>query len=163
MNDEDKNSIIALESFLKKTKGNKIIIKQPTKIKYHDIFCDDDKNNTIDNNEKKNTKGKDKLKSIKHPNFIKIKKYNVIKESIVFRELDAKKSILNISNTKEEFNNLLYNNMLNNKTDNPNQNIKNKKKTDYIRKKSTINLDELYELKLKNVRNINIIISNFLL
>ena len=31
MNDDDKNSVLALENFLKKTKGNKIEIKQPIK------------------------------------------------------------------------------------------------------------------------------------
>ena len=158
MNDDDKNSVLALENFLKKTKGNKIEIKQPIKIKYQDIFSNDEKDNTLDKIELKKTKSKEMLKSIKYPTpkFNKSKKYNVIKESIVFQELDAKKSILNITNTKDEFNNLLYNSMINNNLINSNQNIILTKKTDYLRKKSTINFDELYESKLKNVRNIYI-------
>ena len=158
MNDDDKNSVMALENFLKKTKGNKIEIKQPMKIKYQDIFSDDEKENTLDNIELKKTKSKERLKSIKHPTakFNKIKKYNVVKESIVFQELDSKKSILNISNTRDEFNNLLYNTMINSNTINSNQNVILTKKTEYLRKKSTINFDELYESKLKNVRNIYI-------
>ena len=37
------------------------------------------------------------------------------------------------------------------------------KKTDYIRRKSTINLEQLYELKLKNVRKVYIKYYNFIL
>ena len=156
MNDEDKNSIIALENFLRKTKGNKIQIQQPIKVKYQDIFSEDEKDITIDKKENENSKSKDKLKSIKKPNFNKIKKYNVVKESIVFKDIDAKKSILNISNAKDEFNNLLYNTVLNNNIINSNQNIIHKKTNDYFRKKSTINFDEIYQTKLKNVRDISI-------
>ena len=156
MNDEDKNSIIALENFLRKTKGNKIQIQQPIKVKYQDIFSEDEKDITIDKKENENNKSKDKLKSIKKPNFNKIKKYNVVKESIVFKDIDAKKSIINISNAKDEFNNLLYNTVLNNNIINSNQNIIHKKTNDYFRKKSTINFDEIYQTKLKNVRDISI-------
>ena len=151
MNDEDKNSVLFLENFLKKTKGDKIQIKQPNKIIYKDIFEEEEKET---NKENKTFKNKDKLKSVKKPNLVKIKKYNIIKESLVFQELDSKKSLVNISNTKDEYNNYLFNNMIKNDKNNTNQQILYTKKIEFIRKKSTINLNELYENKIKNVRNI---------
>lgn len=151
MNDEDKNSVLFLENFLKKTKGDKIQIKQPNKIIYKDIFEEEEKET---NKENKTFKNKDKLKSVKKPNLVKIKKYNIIKESLVFQELDSKKSLVNISNTKDEYNNYLFNNMIKNDKNNSNQQILYTKKIEFIRKKSTINLNELYENKIKNVRNI---------
>jgi hypothetical protein len=151
MNDEDKNSVLFLENFLKKTKGDKIQIKQPNKIIYKDIFEEEEKET---NKENKTFKNKDKLKSVKKPNLVKIKKYNIIKESLVFQELDTKKSLVNISNTKDEYNNYLFNNMIKNDKNNSNQQILYTKKIEFIRKKSTINLNELYENKIKNVRNI---------
>ena len=149
MNDEDKNSVLFLENFLKKTKGDKIQIKQPNKIIYKDIFEEEEKET---NKENKTFKNKDKLKSVKKPNLVKIKKYNIIKESLVFQELDSKKSLVNISNTKDEYNNYLFNNMIKNDKNNSNQQILYTKKIEFIRKKSTINLNELYENKIKNVR-----------
>jgi hypothetical protein len=151
MNDEDKNSVLFLENFLKKTKGDKIQIKQPNKIIYKDIFEEEEKET---NKENKKFKNKDKLKSVKKPNLVKIKKYNIIKESLVFQELDSKKSLVNISNTKDEYNNYLFNNMIKNDNNNSSQQILYTKKIEFIRKKSTINLNELYENKIKNVRNI---------
>ena len=151
MNDEDKNSVLFLENFLKKTKGDKIQIKQPNKIIYKDIFEEEEKET---NKENKTFKNKDKLKSVKKSNLFKIKKYNIIKESLVFRELDSKKSLVNISNTKDEYNNYLFNNMIKNDNNNSSQQILYTKKIEFIRKKSTINLNELYENKIKNVRNI---------
>ena len=163
MNEEDKKSIIALENFLKKTKGDKIQIKQPIKIEYQDIFSDEEKDKTLDKKEKKVVNNKNILKSKKYNNnFIKTKKYNIVKESIVFQELDAKKSISNISNSKEEFSNSLYNSMINNNKLNFSENFIYNKKTDYIRRKSTINLEQLYELKLKNVRKVYIKYYNFI-
>ena len=151
MNDDDKKSLVLLENFIKKTKGDKIKIRQPVKLKYHDIFSTEDKDSTI---EKKSIKSKDILKT-KHPNLIKTKKYNIIKESIVFQELDSKKSILNISKTKDEYNNFLYNSLMKNNIFNSKQEkLYTKKSTEFIRKKSTINYNELYEIKLKNVRKI---------
>jgi hypothetical protein len=151
MNDEDKNSVLFLENFLKKTKGDKIQIKQPNKIIYKDIFEEEEKET---NKENKTFKNKDKLKSVKKSNLVKIKKYNIIKESLVFQELDSKKSLVNISNTKDEYDNYLFNNMIKNDKNNSNQQILYTKKIEFIRKKSTINLNELYENKIKNVRNI---------
>ena len=163
MNEEDKKSIIAFENFLKKTKGDKIQIKQPIKIEYQDIFSDEEKDKTLDNKNKKVINNKNILKSKKYNNnFIKTKKYNIVKESIVFQELDAKKSISNISNSKEEFSNSLYNSMINNNKLNFSENFIYNKKTDYIRRKSTINLEQLYELKLKNVRKVYIKYYNFI-
>ena len=163
MNEEDKKSIIALENFLKQTKGDKIQIKQPIKIEYQDIFSDEEKDKTLDNKNKKVVNNKNILKSKKYNNnFIKTKKYNIVKESIVFQELDAKKSISNISNSKEEFSNSLYNSMINNNKLNFSENFIYNKKTDYIRRKSTINLEQLYELKLKNVRKVYIKYYNFI-
>ena len=159
MNDEDKKDILLLENFIKKTKSDKIQIKQPLKIKYHDIFNNDDKDSTI---EKKSLKNKDILRT-KRPNMIKTKKYNIIKESIVFQELDSKKSILNISNAKDEYNNFLYNNLMKNNIINSNQEkLYTKKSTEFMRKKSTVNLNELYESKLKNVRNMYFILIYFI-
>ncbi len=159
MNDEDKKDILLLENFIKKTKSDKIQIKQPLKIKYHDIFNNDDKDSTI---EKKSLKSKDILRT-KRPNMIKTKKYNIIKESIVFQELDSKKSILNISNAKDEYNNFLYNNLMKNSIINSNQEkLYTKKSTEFLRRKSTVNLNELYELKLKNVRNMYFILIYFI-
>lgn len=149
MNDEDRKSVLALENFIKKTKGNKIQIRQPIKIKYQDIFSEEEKDNSI---ERITPKNMDKLRATNRPNFIKIKKYNVIKESIVFKELDSKKSILNISNNKDEYNNFLFDSLMNNNKINSKE-ILYTKKTDYWRRKSTINYNELYESKLKNVRN----------
>jgi len=149
MNDEDRKSVLALENFIKKTKGNKIQIRQPIKIKYQDIFSEEEKDNSI---ERITPKNMDKLRATIRPNFIKIKKYNVIKESIVFKELDSKKSILNISNNKDEYNNFLFDSLMNNNKINSKE-ILYTKKTDYWRRKSTINYNELYESKLKNVRN----------
>ena len=163
MNEEDKKSISALENFLKKTKGDKIQIKQPIKIEYQDIFSDEEKDKTLDNKNKKVVNNKNILKSKKYNNnFIKTKKYNIVKESIVFQELDAKKSISNISNSKEEFSNSLYNSMINNNKLNFSENFIYNKKTNYIRRKSTINLEQLYELKLKNVRKVYIKYYNFI-
>ena len=155
MNDEDKKDILLLENFIKKTKSDKIQIKQPLKIVYHDIFNNDDKNSTI---EKKSLKSKDILRA-KRTNLTKTKKYNIIKESIVFQELDSKKSIINISNAKDEYNNFLYNNLMKNSIINSNQEkLYTKKWTEFMRRKSTVNFNELYEMKLKNVRNIYILI-----
>ena len=155
MNDEDKKDILLLENFIKKTKSDKIQIKQPLKIIYHDIFNNDDKDSTI---EKKSLKSKDILRA-KRTNFTKTKKYNIIKESIVFQELDSKKSIINISNAKDEYNNFLYNNLMKNSIINSNQEkLYTKKWTEFMRRKSTVNFNELYEMKLKNVRNIYILI-----
>ena len=155
MNDEDKKDILLLENFIKKTKSDKIQIKQPLKIIYHDIFNNDDKDSTI---EKKSLKSKDILRA-KRPNLAKTKKYNIIKESIVFQELDSKKSIINISNAKDEYNNFLYNNLMKNSIINSNQEkLYTKKSTEFMRRKSTVNFNELYEMKLKNVRNIYILI-----
>ena len=163
MNEEDKKGIITLENFLKKTKGDKIQIKQPIKLEYQDIFNDEEKDKTLDNKNKKVVNNKNISKSKKYNNnFIKTKKYNIVKESIVFQELDAKKSISNISNSKEEFSNSLYNSMINNNKLNFNENFIYNKKTDYIRRKSTINLEQLYELKLKNVRKVYIKYYNFI-
>lgn len=157
MDEDDIKSIITLENFLKKTKDNKIQIKQPIKLQYKDIFSDEenDNNNTLDKKEKKNLNNKIILKSKKNHNNIKSKKYNIVKESIVFQELDAKKSIANISSIKNEFNNnSLYSSMLNNNKINFSENLIFNKKTEFIRKKSSINFDQLYELKLKNVRKV---------
>ena len=44
--------------------------------------------------------------------------------------------------------------MIKNDKNNSNQKILYTKKIEFIRKKSTINLNELYENKIKNVRNI---------
>ena len=155
MNDEDKKDILLLENFIKKTKADKIQIKQPLKIKYHDIFNNDDKDSTI---EKKSLKSKDILRA-QRTNLTKTKKYNIIKESIVFQELDSKKSIINISNAKDEYNNFLYNNLMKNSIINSNQEkLYTKKSTEFMRRKSTVNFNELYEMKLKNVRNIYILI-----
>ena len=155
MNDEDKKDILLLENFIKKTKSDKIQIKQPLKIKYHDIFNNDDKDSTI---EKKSLKSNDILRA-KRTNLTKTKKYNIIKESIVFQELDSKKSIINISNAKDEYNNFLYNNLMKNSIINSNQEkLYTKKSTEFMRRKSTVNFNELYEMKLKNVRNIYILI-----
>lgn len=159
MNEDDQKAVIDLENFLKKTKGDKIEIKQPIKLKYNDIFNEEDKENTIDKIENKNiNKNKGILRAPKQPNYIKVKKYNIVKESIVFQELDSKKSILNITNSKDEYNNLLFNSMNNNNQISFSQNIIQNKKSDYFRKKSSINFNELYEMKLKNVRTINILI-----
>ena len=152
MNDEDRESVLALENFIKKTKGNKIQIRQPIKIKYQDIFNEEEKDNSI---EKKIQKNKDKLRATNRPNFIKIKKYNVIKESIVFKELDSKKSLLNLSNNKDEYNNFLFDSLKNNNKINS-KDILHSKNSEFLRKKSTINFNELYESKLNNVRNIYI-------
>ena len=152
MNDEDRKSVLALENFIKKTKGNKIQIRQPIKIKYQDIFNEEEKDNSI---EKKIQKNKDKLRATNRPNFIKIKKYNVIKESIVFKELDSKKSLLNLSNNKDEYNNFLFDSLKNNNKINS-KDILYSKNSEFLRKKSTINFNELYESKLNNVRNIYI-------
>ena len=155
MDEDDINSIITLENFLKKTKDNKIQIKQPIKLQYKDIFSDEENDNTLDKKEKKNLNNKIILKSKKNHNNIKSKKYNIVKESIVFQELDAKKSIANISSIKNEFNNnSLYSSMLNNNKINFSENLIYNKKTEFIRKKSSINFDQLYELKLKNVRKV---------
>ena len=155
MNDEDKKDILLLENFIKKTKSDKIQIKQPLKIIYHDIFNNEDKDSTI---EKKSLKSKDILRA-KRTNLTKTKKYNIIKESIVFQELDSKKSIINISNAKDEYNNFLYNNLMKNSIINSNQEkLYTKKWTEFMRRKSTVNFNELYEMKLKNVRNIYILI-----
>ena len=159
MNEDDQKAVIDLENFLKKTKGDKIEIKQPIKLKYNDIFNEEDKENNIDKIENKNiNKNKGILRAPKQPNYIKVKKYNIVKESIVFQELDSKKSILNITNSKDEYNNLLFNSMNNNNQISFSQNIIQNKKSDYFRKKSSINFNELYEMKLKNVRTINILI-----
>ena len=84
----------------------------------------------------------------------KTKKYNIKTESIVFQELDSKKSIHQIPMNKEAYNNYLYNSIIKNKELNSNE--INAFSTNYMRKKSAINLTDLYEKKVKNVRIIHI-------
>lgn len=151
MNEEDLKTVLDLENFIKKTRGNKIKIKQPTKLIYNDIFSEEEKKENI---ERKIIKNKNKLKSPKPMIIHKTKKYNIKTESIVFQELDSKKSIHQIPMNKEAYNNYLYNSIIKNKELNSNE--INAFSTNYMRKKSAINLSDLYEKKVKNVRIIHI-------
>ena len=148
MNEENKKNIIFLQNFFNKNKDTPLIIKQPKQTRFYDIFGkeEEDKPKKIKRN------GSQKLKSVNNSFGVKYKKYNIIKESTIFQEIDAKKSFNIISNFKNNYKNYLYNVIIRNKSLNSTK-FNTERNDNYIRQKSTLNINTLYEIKLKNVRN----------
>ena len=147
MNEENKKNIIFLQNFFNKNKDTPLIIKQPKQTRFYDIFGKEE-----DKPEKIKRNGSQKLKSVNNSYGVIYKKYNIIKESTIFQEIDAKKSFNIISNFKNNYKNYLYNVIIRNKSLNSTK-FNTERNDNYIRQKSTLNINTLYEIKLKNVRN----------
>ena len=147
MNEENKKNIIFLQNFFNKNKDTPIIIKQPKQTKFYDIFGKEK-----GKAEKIKRNGSQKLKSVNNSFGVKYKKYNIIKESTIFQEIDTKKSFNNISNFKNNYKNYLYNIIIQNKSLNSTK-FNSERNDNFIRQKSTLNINTLYEIKLKNVRS----------
>jgi hypothetical protein len=147
MNEENKKNIIFLQNFFNKNKDTPLIIKQPKQTKFYDIFGKEE-----GKTEKIKRNGSQKLKSVNNSFGVKYKKYNIIKESAIFQEIDTKKSFNNISNFKNNYKNYLYNIIIQNKSLNTTK-FNSERNDNFIRQKSTLNINTLYEIKLKNVRS----------
>ena len=147
MNEENKKNIIFLQNFFNKNKDTPLIIKQPKQTKFYDIFGKEE-----GKTEKIKRNGSQKLKSVNNSFGVKYKKYNIIKESTIFQEIDTKKSFNNISNFKNNYKNYLYNIIIQNKSLNSTK-FNSERNDNFIRQKSTLNINTLYEIKLKNVRS----------
>ena len=147
MNEENKKNIIFLQNFFNKNKDTPLIIKQPKQTKFYDIFGKEE-----GKTEKIKRNGSQKLKSVNNSFGVKYKKYNIIKESAIFQEIDTKKSFNNISNFKNNYKNYLYNIIIQNKSLNSTK-FNSERNDNFIRQKSTLNINTLYEIKLKNVRS----------
>ena len=147
MNDNNKKDIIFLENFFKKNKDNALKIKQPIKINNFDIFEEEEKV------EKPRRKSTQKLRSVNNTYGVIQKKYNIVKESTIFQELDTKKSFHLLSNLKNHYKNFLFDTISRNKSLN-NEKYNTTRNDNYLRQKSSLNLSDQYEIKLKNVRKI---------
>ena len=86
MNDDNKKSVIFLETFFKKNKDNPLKIKQPIRIKNYNIFGKEE-----EKIEEPKRKSSQKLRSVNNSFGVIQKKYNIVKESTIFQELDTKK------------------------------------------------------------------------
>ena len=145
MNDDNKNTISFLENFFKKNKDNPLKIKQPIKITYYNI---------LGNEEEKIEKSKRNvslnIRSVNNNYGVIHKKYSIVKESTIFQQLDSKKSFQLLSNLKHHYKNYLYNSLMRNKSLNTARN------GIYIHQKNTLNVNDLYKIKLNNVSIIKI-------
>ena len=152
MNNESKKNISFLENFFKKNKENTLKIMQPTHIKF-DIFKEDEEEKLEDS--KRNAS--QKLRSANTFGVIQ-KNYSIAKESTIFEELDSKKSFNILKDLQQRYKKNLFNTIIRNRSLN-NQKFNSARNDNYnfMRKKSSVNLSEQYEIKLKNVRKIKII------
>ena len=153
MNNESKKNILFLENFFKKNKENTLKIMQPTHITF-DIFKEDEEEKI----EEAKRNASQKLRSANTFGVIQ-KNYSIAKESTIFEELDSKKSFNILKDLQQQYKNNLFNTIIRNRSLN-NQKFNSARNDNYkfTRKKSSINFNELYEMKLKNVRKIKIII-----
>ena len=152
MNNDSNKNIIFLENFLKKNKEYDLKIKQPIQLKSYDIFGEEEKV------EKPKRRSVQKLRAVNHSYGTIQKKYNIVKESTIFQELDTKKNFHLLTNLKYQYKNNLYNTIIkNNNLNNTNSifktNIKttNSRNVNTLTQKNSLNLTEQYEKKLKNV------------
>ena len=152
MDDDSKKNLIFLENFFKRNKDNVLNIRQPTQVNNFDIFEEEEKV------EKPKRNSSQKLKTINNTYGVIQRKYNIVKESTIFQELDKRKNFSLITNLKNHYKNYLYDSISKQKSlKNP---IFNTARNDnFIRKKSTININDIYESKLKNVSKIIIYIT----
>ena len=153
MNNESKKNISFLENFFKKNKENTLKIMQPTHIDF-DIFKEDEEEKL----EEAKRNASQKLRSANTFGVIQ-KNYSIAKESTIFEELDSKKSFNILKDLQQRYKKNLFNTIIRNRSLN-NQKFNSARNDNYnfMRKKSSVNLSEQYEMKLKNVRKIKIII-----
>lgn len=151
MNNESKKNILFLENFFKKNKENTLKIMQPTHINF-DIFKEDEEEKL----EEAKRNASQKLRSTNMFGVI-YKNYSIAKESTIFEEIDSKKSFNILKDLQQRYKNNLFNTIMRNRSLN-NQKFNSARNDSYnfIRQKSTINLNEQYEMKLKNVSIIKI-------
>lgn len=151
MNNESKKNILFLENFFKKNKENTLKIMQPIHINF-DIFKQDEEEKL----EEAKRNASQKLRSTNMFGVIH-KNYSIAKESTIFEEIDSKKSFNILKDLQQRYKNNLFNTIMRNRSLN-NQKFNSARNDSYnfIRQKSTINLNEQYEMKLKNVSIIKI-------
>lgn len=151
MNNESKKNILFLENFFKKNKENTLKIMQPTHINF-DIFKEDEE-------EKLEEAKRNSIQKLRSTNMFGVihKNYSIAKESTIFEEIDSKKSFNILKDLQQRYKNNLFNTIMRNRSLN-NQKFNSARNDSYnfIRQKSTINLNEQYEMKLKNVSIIKI-------
>ena len=152
MNNDSNKNIIFLENFFKKNKEYDLKIKQPIQLKNYDIFVEEEKV------EKRKRNSVQKLRAVKNSYGAIQRKYNIVKESTIFQELDTKKNFHLLTNLKYQYKNYLYNtaiknNNLNNSNSAINTNINNivSRNGNTFTQKNSLNKTEQYEKKLKNV------------
>lgn len=148
MNENNKRNLIFLEKFFKNDKDNPIKISQPKQIRDYDIFGKKEEEKI----EKPKSHGSQKLKSVNSYSVIQ-RKYNIIKESTVFQEIDTTKSFQQITTIKNKYkNNLLKSAIVKNSIHNIKYNSARNDNNFFLRQKSSFNLNTHYESKLNNVR-----------
>ena len=148
MNENNKRNLIFLEKFFKNDKDNPIKICQPKQIRDYDIFGKKEEEKI----EKPKSLASQKLRSVNSYS-VNQRKYNIIKESIVFQEIDTKKSFEHITTIKNKYkNNLLKSATVKTSINNIKFNSARNDNNFFLRQKSSFNLNTHYEAKLKNVR-----------
>ena len=158
MNENNKRNLIFLEKFFKNDKDNPIKICQPKQIRDYDIFGKKEEEKI----EKPKSLASQKLKSVNSYSVIQ-RKYNIIKESTVFQEIDTQKSFQQITTIKNKYkNNLLKSATVKNSINNIKYNSARNDNNTFLRHKSSFNLNTQYEAKLNNVRIKNILITNII-
>ena len=146
MNNGSLRNIIFLENFIKRSKENTLKIRQPTHVRDFDIFAENEK---IEYPKKKSVQ---KFRTMNDSFGVIQKKYDIVRESTIFKELDSKKNFNIITNLKKYYNKFLFNSINRNKPfNNPIINSARIENNNYIHQKSTLNINEQYEMKLKNV------------
>ena len=146
MNDDNKRDIIFLENFFKRQKDYPLKIKQPKQINNYDIFGKEE-----EKIEKPKRNSSQKLRSVNNNSYGVIhRKYNIIKESTVFEELDTKKSFDIIANIKNNYKNNLYQ-TISLKTSLNSIKYNSARNNNILRQKSIQNINNQYEIKIKNV------------
>ena len=153
MNNESKKNILFLENFFKKNKENTLKIMQPTHITF-DIFKEDEEEKI----EEAKRNASQKLRSANTFGVIQ-KNYSIAKESTIFEELDSKKSFNILKDLQQRYKKNLFNIIIRNRSlNNQKFNSARNDNDNFMRKKSSVNLSQQYEMKLKDVRKIKIII-----
>ncbi len=148
MEDDNKRDIIFLENFFKRQKDYPLKIKQPKKINNYDIFGKEG-----EKVEKPKRNNSQKLRAVNNKNNsfgVIHRKYNIIKESKVFDELNSKKNFDIISNIKNNYKNSLYQTISLKKSLNTTK-FNSARNDNYLQQKSLQNIKSQYEIKLKNV------------
>ena len=147
MNENNKRKLIFLEQFFKNNKDNPIKISQPKQIKNYDIFGKIEEEKTV-----KSKKSSQKLKSVNSYSVTR-RKYNILRESTIFQEIDTQKSFQQITTIKNNYkNNLLKSISVKNSIINIKYNSSRNENIFYLKQKSSFNLNAQYEAKLNNVR-----------